>query len=383
MADRIVVMNHGRDRAGRHAARDLRDAGDAVRRRLRRQDQRAAGRLRRRRRRCRVGASRCRAASTDTAAGAAVKLYLRPEDVHRAADRRRGDANALSTARSPRSSSSARICLVGVDARRRSGTADHGLPARSTTSPSTASRSAAALPRDAAARARCASSGARDGDARVGRRSPLPAARALRQRVHWQRPASRSGAAARGCAALVAVPARAAGHDPRQERAGQGRRVRRPRATSASYFATPALLPVDLEQRCGSRRWSRCITVPLAFALRLRADAQLHAAARALFRVHRADADPRAVAAVGDLVHPLVRQPGRCSKGLLGGAQHLRRRSASSSLDASRRFPHALMILLTALPLADARLYEAAESLRHADAGASSSRSRCRARSTA
>jgi iron(III) transport system permease protein len=45
-------------------------------------------------------------------------------------------------------------------------------------------------------------------------------------------------------------------------------------------------------------------------------------------------------------------------------------------------FPHALMILVTALSLADARLYEAATRSARA-ACASSSRSRCRARSTA
>ena len=36
MADRIVVMNDGRDRAGRHAARALRPARQHVRRRLHR-----------------------------------------------------------------------------------------------------------------------------------------------------------------------------------------------------------------------------------------------------------------------------------------------------------------------------------------------------------
>ena len=42
MADRIAVMNAGRDRAGRHAGRDLRPARHALRRRLHRQGQHAA-----------------------------------------------------------------------------------------------------------------------------------------------------------------------------------------------------------------------------------------------------------------------------------------------------------------------------------------------------
>ena len=64
---------------------------------------------------------------------------------------------------------------------------------------------------------------------------------------------------------------------------------------------------------------------------------------------------------------------GRCSaaRSVYGAAR------ASSSASIYATFPHALMIVLTALLLADGRLYEAAESLRHADAGASSSRSRC------
>jgi iron(III) transport system permease protein len=45
-------------------------------------------------------------------------------------------------------------------------------------------------------------------------------------------------------------------------------------------------------------------------------------------------------------------------------------------------FPHALMILVTALTLSDARLYEAADAM-GTSAGASSSPSRCPAPSTA
>ena len=49
MADRIVVMNQGLHRPGGHAARNLRDADDAVRRRFHRQGQRALRHRRRRR----------------------------------------------------------------------------------------------------------------------------------------------------------------------------------------------------------------------------------------------------------------------------------------------------------------------------------------------
>ena len=46
-------------------------------------------------------------------------------------------------------------------------------------------------------------------------------------------------------------------------------------------------------------------------------------------------------------------------------------------------FPHALMILVTALATADARLYEAADAMGTGARRASSSPSRCRAPSTA
>ncbi len=68
-------------------------------------------------------------------------------------------------------------------------------------------------------------------------------------------------------------------------------------------------------------------------------------------------------------------------KGLLGGASVYGPIGIIlSSVYAT--FPHALMIVLTALLLADGRLYEAAESLRAPASGDDSSRSRCRARNT-
>ena len=58
------------------------------------------------------------------------------------------------------------------------------------------------------------------------------------------------------------------------------------------------------------------VTIPLAFLLRLRDAAQLHAVQGSVPQ-HRADADPRAVAARGDLVHLLFGNQGAL-KGMLG-----------------------------------------------------------------
>ena len=68
---------------------------------------------------------------------------------------------------------------------------------------------------------------------------------------------------------------------------------------------------------------------------------------------------------------------GRCCGGSRSTA-----RPASSSPRCFYCFPHALMILVTALSLADARLYEAADALGTRRC-ARSSRSRCPAPSTA
>ena len=109
LADRIVLMRDGRDRAAGRAARPVRAAGDALRRRLPRlaADElpaRHAGPQRRRRphparrrRRCRC---RCRAAarSNGAADGMAVLLGLRPEHMTRARRRGAGGGHrALST----------------------------------------------------------------------------------------------------------------------------------------------------------------------------------------------------------------------------------------------------------------------------------------------
>ena len=70
----------GRHRADRHAARRLRAPGDAVRRRLPRQGERAEGDLLRNRPLPRRAGRTRRATANGFAAGDAVRLYLRPED---------------------------------------------------------------------------------------------------------------------------------------------------------------------------------------------------------------------------------------------------------------------------------------------------------------
>ena len=107
--------------------------------------------------------------------------------------------------------------------------------------------------------------------------------------------------------------------DPRQERAGQGRRVRRAAPVPANTSSTPALRAVGRGTRCGWRPTVTAITVPLAFTFAY-ALTRSCMPGKGVFRLHRADADPRAVAARGDLVHPVVRQPGRAQGALLGGA---------------------------------------------------------------
>ena len=91
-----------------------------------------------------------------------------------------------------------------------------------------------------------------------------------------------------------------------EDRAG---RLRRPRQLRA-YFQTPALA-----RSIWNSVWvSALVTVhhaPARVHLRVRAHAQLHALEGAAAQ-HGAGADPRALAAGGDLVHLLVRQPGRC-----------------------------------------------------------------------
>ena len=160
------------------------------------------------------------------------------------------------------------------------------------------------LPPDRVARARLTRRRNAIGDVRRGASTPSvaggPAAPAL------ARPA-RAVAAARLLPRAGRLPAGAAGDDPRQERAGQGRRVRRARAVPRVLRDTGAA-QLDLEHavgRDGGDGDHRAARV----RLRVRAHALVHAGQGRVPR-DRADADPRAEPDGGDLVHPVVRQPG-------------------------------------------------------------------------
>ena len=379
MADRIVVMNHGVIEQVGTPLRGLPRAGDAVRRRLRRQDQRARRRVRPGRRRCAsaAAASPCehgtdRRSATSSSTCGPRTCWSRP----------------IARGRRPTSFDGAiekieflgAYCLVRVHSPS-SATSRSPSTCRSTTSPSRAWRVGSRAAARAAARA---DAGLRPRmSAPCRRRCRCAAARAVASASHWTDRDRARGAARWSSLALVAVPARC--RWPRSSsracRTATARFVGL--ANFASYFAHAGAAAVVLEQRLGVGA-GHAITVPLAFIFAY-ALTRSCMPSRALFRDDRADAAPRAVAAVGDLVHLVVRQPGRRSRACCTalGFEKSTARPASSSAECYAIFPHALMILVTALPLADARLYEAAEALGTLDAGASSSPSRCRARSTA
>ena len=216
-----------------------------------------------------------------------------------------------------------------------------------------------------------------------------------RARVRWHVASSRSPRAARGRAARRTGPTALAqalllavvrgarrcscsaplGDDPRQERPGQGRRVRRPRQFR-DYFADARAAAVDLEQLWVATRGHRDHRAARVH-LRLRAHAQLHAAARRCSATDRADADARAVAAGGDLVHHWFGNQGAL-KGCCMGQLESTGRPASSSASIFATFPHALMILVTALLARRRAAVRGRRRAGHAGAGASSSPSRCR-----
>ncbi len=80
-------------------------------------------------------------------------------------------------------------------------------------------------------------------------------------------------------------------------------------ANFITYVQTPALAQ-STRNTLVFALLTTAVTVPLAFVLRLRDPAQLHSVQGPLAQ-HRDDSDPRAVAARCDLVHLPVRQPGR------------------------------------------------------------------------
>ena len=130
----------GRDRADRHADADLSRPGDALRRRLRRQDQRALGAAASRAATC-ASARAGSTASTTPTPSARSRSTSGPRTCWRG--RSRPAMPTSSTARSTRSSSSARTAS-SASAPRRSARSRSPSISRSTSWPSKASRSAAA-----------------------------------------------------------------------------------------------------------------------------------------------------------------------------------------------------------------------------------------------
>ena len=125
---------------------------------------------------------------------------------------------------------------------------------------------------------------------------------------------------------------------------------------------------VVCQQRLGLGAGDACSRVPLAFGF---AYALTRSCIPRQGRVphHRADPAARAVAAVGAVADLLVRQPGhRQGRGHRLGFENIYGAPGIVIAECFAVFPHALMILVTALALADARLYEAARGARHLDA---------------
>ena len=261
-----------------------------------------------------------RSRSTTTAAERDVKIYLRPEDVL-ARPIAPGDANVFDGA--DREDRVPRLVLPRARQRRgdRAGAVD-GLPV-------------AQLPRRAGARGRqppaaqapaasgCASSSGR----RRHGRSPLPLPRrraALRLRAHWSDRVAHVGAAGdRRSRWSPSSPCRWRRSSPRRCRTTTAPSSAWP--TSRATSRTPALL----------QSFVNSVWVAVAgharhraarLRLRLRAGAQLHPRQGPVPH-HRADPAARAVAAVGDLAHLLVRQPGRRQAAGHGARlrEHLRR----------------------------------------------------------
>ena len=143
-------------------------------------------------------------------------------------------------------------------------------------------------------------------------------------------------------------------------RRGCRRTVRRA-GNFVAYARTPALLLSALEQPVGRLRGHACHGAHWPSASPTRSRAQcMPGAWRAASRWSAAGA----VAAVGHLADLLVRQPGVLKDWL---ARRASTRSTAPGIvmaEIFRRFPHALMILVTALTRRrDARLYEAADAM--------------------
>jgi iron(III) transport system ATP-binding protein len=232
VADRIVVMNHGVIEQVGTPMEVYRDPGHALRGRLRRPHQRAAGHRR--------GGAACASAATlvrlpaRRGSGRAAKVYLRPEDVLA-----RPIAPATATSSRPasrRSNSWAPYCLVRVPARRWARTA------------LTVYLSLNFLAEHRwrwAAGCRCACCPSACACSPEAAACAMAAALALPQppdpRSRPPRPtASRTGHRRRGAAA-AGLPGRAAAGHPGAGAAGRARPLRG-LANFISYAQTPALL---------------------------------------------------------------------------------------------------------------------------------------------
>jgi iron(III) transport system permease protein len=133
-------------------------------------------------------------------------------------------------------------------------------------------------------------------------------------------------------------------------------------ANFVAYAQTPALL-----QSLWNSLWvSALVTllaVPLAFAAAY-ALTRSRMPLQAAVPRHHAAAAAGAVAAVGHLADLLVRQPGVLKAWLQAfGIDQIYGAPGIVVAEMFAVFPHALMILVTALGMADARLYEAADAM--------------------
>ena len=240
----------GRDRAGRHADGDLPRPGDAVRRRLRRQDQRARRARCSRARDLRIGASRF-ACEHDTDAERDVKIYLRPEDVL-ARPIAPGDANVFDGA-IDKIEFLGSYCLVRVTRRGDRRAADHRLPVAQL--PRRAGLEVGSrLPLQAAARADAVllARVARSHRVCRPRRSPPRARCASARTGPTASPSARCSRSRSRCVAFLALPLR---DDPRQGAAGHGTARSSASPTSRATSARRRCCSRSWQQRLGRRRW--------------------------------------------------------------------------------------------------------------------------------
>ena len=209
---------------------------------------------------------------------------------------------------------------------------------------------------------------------------PLPAARALRQRAHWTDRVAHATLLALVLAlvAFLALPLAAILAKSLQDADGAFVGL----ANFASYVKTPALL-----QSFFNSVWVSALvtllTVPLAFGFAY-AMTRSCIPGKGVFRTIALIPllAPSLLSALS-LIYWFGNQG--IAKGVVTafGFENIYGAPGIVIAECFAVFPHALMILVSALALADARLYEAARGARHLAPGASSSPSPCPARSTA